>query len=126
MILIKKGLFALDSTELTFEGYDTGTYWNGWNRPYFTKEVAEKILSDNQKDADGEIQYDWSYDKQNDRFIVQWVNTSTAIHEEKEVANAEKIADEFGNTFIVYPIGEGWCWEGLCFTTTFYLFISLF
>lgn len=45
--IFTKGLFSLDG-ETHYEGYnEPDVYWNGFEVPYFTKEIAEKIVSDN-------------------------------------------------------------------------------
>ena len=46
---MRKSKFGIDTYEGEFVGYTTGYLWNGWATPYFTKEVADKILETQNK-----------------------------------------------------------------------------
>ena len=57
---MRKSRFCICDDEVAFVGYTSGYLWNGWATPYFTKEVADEILStqnqnyiDNKMDKDG-------------------------------------------------------------------------
>lgn len=86
----------------TFSGYTFNRYWNGWQMPMFTKEVAEEVCN---KYCDGEYST-WKFDKERDAFVI-----SKADDEENEVYEGFDIQTENGNIH-VYDIGSGnWIWD---------------
>ena len=52
-------LYGLDDCK----GYTTGGRWNGFEVPYFTKDVAERILS--------KLNYKYEYDEEKEEFHYQ-------------------------------------------------------
>lgn len=97
--------FCLDAIQGVFEGYTDGTTWNGWVCPYFTKGVAEQILSASEVNG-----YSHSYDEQQRGFIVQHrddldLTPEVFLAQEIEV-NDQKLE--------VFPIGSFfWSWESV-------------
>ena len=73
---------------------DPATHWNGWACPYFTKEVAEQVLSDTNSK--------WQYDAHLDGFLVDDVET-------RDVDTYAGVPTEHGT---LYPVGSmWWCWQ---------------
>ena len=64
---MRKTKFAIDGYDGTFEGYTDGRLWNGWDCPYFTKEVGMEICLENNKVND--IAYHMAYNEKTDSFI---------------------------------------------------------
>lgn len=88
-----------------FEAYSTGETWNGWKCPYFTKEVADKLMTYLLKEGAMEKAY---YDAEKDAYVL---HVADADADEIEVWESEitKINDEI---IKVYPIGVfSWCWS---------------
>jgi len=93
------GTFTLEGIEEKFEGWSDGLAWNGWERPCFTREVAERILQ-----ASG---YHWSYEPAEDELIV-----TTSPDAEPEHFRAETIELGDGGCATVHFLGAGsWMWE---------------
>lgn len=85
--------------ECKYMGFTQGQYWNGWECPYFTLEVAQQVAKDFSVFDDKLI-----YDEKSDSFIY-----STEDYPEGEF-------DTFSPVIIdgkkLYPIGAfSWCWE---------------
>jgi len=78
-----------------FSGYTDGTYWNGWEKPYFTKEEGIRMLP---------ILETARYDEATDRFIDE------SDGEEQEYPGKVIVVD--GQRIKVYGIGNGdWMWD---------------
>lgn len=93
------GTFSIDGIEGEFEGWADGTLWNGWEKPCFTRDVAERIVA-----ASG---YRWSYDASADEFAVV-----TSEEEDPERFTGEAIQLGDGGSVTAYFIGAGsWIWE---------------
>lgn len=99
----RKTKFAIeDGTE--YEGYTYNRYWNGWDMPMFTKEIAEKILKELTDETD-----DWQakYDNETDTFIFKYIDD-----EMEETEQGHDILSENGNVYHVYDIGAAsWIWS---------------
>jgi hypothetical protein len=50
MMDIQTGKFTIDG-ETVYNGVTMGDHWNGWEVPYFTAEVAQKIAADTSTSA---------------------------------------------------------------------------
>lgn len=100
---IEKAYFNIDSSKDYYEGYHNPEFrWNGWATPYFTKDVANKIL-ENMSINDCKI----SYDKDNNQYIVIFNNDD----EQKEIYEMEIINTDEGKKE-VYAIGScSWVWD---------------
>ena len=86
---------------IVLSGYhDPTVFWNGWNCPYFTKEVADKIVD---HFADPAI---LRYDEGNDVYVYYNENMDeTDYYEPTEIIAPDGIRK-------VYPIGSWfWTWE---------------
>jgi hypothetical protein len=93
------GTFALDGIDGEFEGWSDGSSWNGWEKPCFTREVAERIL-----EASG---YRWGYDPSADEFSVV-----TSEEDDPEQLKGEDIQLGDGGSATAYFVGAGaWIWE---------------
>jgi len=93
------GIFALDGIDGEFEGWSDGSLWNGWEKPSFSREVAERILK-----ASG---YRWSYDPSADEFSVV-----TSEEDEPEQFKGEAIQLGDGGSVTAYFVGAGaWVWD---------------
>lgn len=96
--LWRRTRFSLDGLDGSFEGWTNGELWNGWDRPFFESEEAQRLIS---QLTDSKPRFD----AQNDAFI-------TVSSDEDEVWQAETATLLGGRTIKVYPIGAGsWCWE---------------
>jgi len=94
-----RGTFSIDGVECEFEGWSDGTLWNGWEKPCFVREIAERVL-----EAAGAS---WTYDAMSDAFIV-----ATEDGEDHETFAAEAVQLGDGGTATAYSIGAGsWIWE---------------
>lgn len=56
--------FVVDAP--SYEGISLGEFWNGWECPYFTQDVAERIMADVRRE--GIRAY---YDGETDEFVVE-------------------------------------------------------
>jgi len=93
------GTFTLEGIEEKFEGWTDGLTWNGWARPCFTREVAERILQ-----ASG---HRWSYDPSADEFTV-----FTSEDDDPEQFKGETIQLGDGGSVSAYFVGAGaWVWD---------------
>ncbi len=93
------GTFSIDGMEGEFEGWSDGTFWNGWEKPCFTHEVAERIL-----EASG---YHWSHNAATDEFTVV-----TSDEDEPELFSGQAIQLGDGGSVTAYFVGAGaWIWE---------------
>jgi hypothetical protein len=93
------GTFSVEGTSGKFEGWSDGSSWNGWERPCFTREVAERIL-----EASG---HRWSYDPSADEFTV-----FTSEDDDPEQFKGESIQLGDGGSVTAYFVGAGaWIWE---------------
>jgi hypothetical protein len=93
------GTFYLEGIEGEFEGWSDGSSWNGWEKPCFTREVAERIL-----EASG---YRWSHDAATDEFTVV-----TSEEDEPELFSGQAIELGDGGSVTAYFIGAGsWIWD---------------
>ena len=95
----RKSRFALEGVPGTFGGWTDGRLWNGWERPHFEFDEANRLLHRLTDLA-------FRYDSAQDAFIVSdWSG-------EEEPWVAEVITPPDGEAIKVYPIGTGsWCWQ---------------
>lgn len=97
--------FCIDTLSDSFAGYTDGSTWNGWACPFFTKTVAEQILSASMSNG-----YSFSYDEQRRGFIVRHrddldLTPEVFLAQEIEV-NDQKLE--------VFPIGAySWSWKSV-------------
>ncbi len=103
---LHKATFSIDSIpDTTFDGYTNGDTWNGWACPYFEKSEAERVLQ-----ASEANHYIWSYDSNQDAFIVR--SNDDPEDYEPEIFEAVRRHVEGGGEVIVYGIGAySWIWE---------------
>ena len=96
---MRKSLFTIDGIWAMFEGYTDGKKCNGMARPYFTKEVADKIAETYNAEED---YCEMRYNAEKDCFETLTYNTE---HDE-----------EFKGVDIdgmhLYPVGNTW-WNDL-------------
>ncbi len=93
------GTFCLEGIDGEFEGWSDGSSWNGWEKPSFTREVAERILA--------ALGYRWSYDASVDEFTVV-----TSEEDEPERFTGEAIQLGDGGSVTAYFVGAGsWIWD---------------
>lgn len=95
---MRKTRFVIDSNEKSYEGYTDGALWNGWECPWFTKEVAEEMMRDFIKEG-GEAKYN----SETDSYTFLGENWGSA-----DVFGGEDVDTEDGIQHL-YPIGA-WCW----------------
>lgn len=92
--------FAVDGGP-AWEGWSTGQLWNGWEKPYFTKDVAEKLCAASCGPDDR-----WRYNVDTDEFGVKFDGV-----DEEDVFESITIEVD-GCKHRVYGIGAGsWCWD---------------
>ena len=97
MKTMRKTKFQICGDERVYEGYTDGSLWNGWECPWFTKEVAEQIMKDLNRDD-----VETSYSEATDSYIVYRAD------DVEDVFEGEYVATEDGGKHL-YPIGA-WCW----------------
>ena len=95
---MRKTRFVIDTNEKTYEGYTDGRLWNGWECPWFTKEVTEEMMQD-LRDEGVEVEYN----EKTDSYIIKDGNNETP-----DVFDGAHVETEDG-TLHLYPIGA-WCW----------------
>ena len=95
---MRKTKFTICDDERIYEGYTDGTLWNGWECPWFTKEVTEQIMRDLNKDG-----VKTEYDEERDSYIVEIEGC-----DEPDVFDGADVSVEDGFQRL-YPIGA-WCW----------------
>jgi len=103
---LRNATFVIESIpEETFQGYTDNDTWNGWACPYFKKSEAERVLR-----ASEANRYIWSYDTQQDAFVVR--SEDDPEDYEPEEFKAVKRTLEGGGEVTVYGIGAySWIWE---------------
>lgn len=101
IIKFTKSYFSIDIYNEYYEGYHNPEYrWNGWAAPYFTKEIADKIMQ-NMSSNDCRI----TYDKEKNQYVVIFND------EQEEIYNMEIINTDEGKKQ-VYSIGScSWTWD---------------
>jgi len=93
------GAFCLEGIDGDFSGWSDGTSWNGWEKPCFSREVAERVLQ-----SSG---YDWSYDAASDEFVVY-----SLVEDGPERFTSEFVKLGDGGTVKAYFVGAGsWIWD---------------
>ena len=86
---------------LIYEGYTDGNHWNGWARPWFTREVAEQIAKEVNTDAPNTEMY---YVGLIDAFV----------YKADDVEAPEVFKGKMCGDMLLYPIGNGsWIWDDL-------------
>ena len=97
--LFTQGVFCIDGVEGEFQGWSDGSVWNGWDKPFFSKDVSVQVLK-----AFGCF---WEYDAGKDVFIVK---TDSCEDAEEFAGISLELAD--GGRVHTYPVGAGsWIWE---------------
>jgi len=98
-------IFEIDGMYMA-KGYTLGDTWNGFECPFFTKEVAEEILQETiDTDLTQEYFVGFEYDEENDQFILKETD-------DKLLFPARKFRDVEGNVIPLYAIGACmWCWS---------------
>lgn len=91
---------ALDELA-AYEAYTKGEHWNGWECPYFTREVAEQVLT--------ELEREWVFNTETDSFEALPVGL---IDDETDAYQYQGITAVIDGTETrLYPIGAySWCW----------------
>lgn len=95
---MRKTRFEICDDERNYEGYTDGRLWNGWECPWFTKEVTEQIMRDLNSDG-----VETEYDAATDSYIIQVENC-----DQPDVFEGYDVETEDGIKHL-YPIGA-WCW----------------
>jgi hypothetical protein len=96
-----KSVFTTDNIHV-FEGYTKGDKWNGWDTPYFTKDVALKVLEWLKQRLD---YHKSEYDSKLDAMITAYESDDVEVWEGMDIVVN-------GETIHVYPIGAySWIWE---------------
>lgn len=104
-IKLKEEIFEIDGM-YKVKGYSFGDYWNGFECPFFTEDVATAILEET-LDADLTQDYflSYEYDEEKDMFILETRNIDLEFE-------AIYIETEAGKRIALYPIGSWiWCWS---------------
>ena len=95
---MRKTRFGICDNEKSYEGYTDGRLWNGWECPWFTKEMAEEIMRDLNKDG-----VETEYNPETDSYIIK-----SEDWDEPDVFDGNDVKTEDGIQHL-YPIGA-WCW----------------
>jgi hypothetical protein len=104
--LMPPAMFRIDSAAgpRFYEGYYNEETWNGWEVPYFTKEVAERIVSDLRDSGDEAIE----------NASIDWECNMLIINDDEDMMQefSSLTAEKDGQEVPVYSIGgRCWCWE---------------
>lgn len=96
-----KDKFYIDGVGPEFDGYhDPSVLWNGWECPFFTKEVADEITK---TFTDESVTFE--YDESGKKYIITWNGEDT---EEVPMTRRETVDGELD----LFPLGYyGWCWN---------------
>ena len=98
---LKPATFTIDDIH-PFEGYDEEYYWNGWECPWFTKEVGDAIVN-YYKDT-------MYFDEKEDAFV--FTAPYGNIDEEDPDYFAGQDIETVDGVKHLYPIGNGsWTWD---------------
>lgn len=98
---MRKTRFVIDTNEQTYEGYTDGRLWNGWECPWFTKEVADEMMRDLNKEG-----VETEYHHKTDSYIIK-----SEDWDEPDVFDGRDIITEDGPMHL-YPIGAAcWIWD---------------
>ena len=101
---MRKTLFTIDGVDAIFEGYAEEGHWNGWAKPWFTKEVGMKIVEIFNKGAHPIKDSYMRYDAENDIFIRKDI-----CYDEPEIYKGYDV-----DGMHLYPIGNMcWIWDNL-------------
>ena len=93
------GTYALEGLDGQFAGWSDGSCWFGWEKPCFSREVAEGIVR-----ATGRR---WTYEERTDAFVVA---NSAGRGFDHFVGEVIELGD--GGSATVYFIGAGsWTWD---------------
>ena len=96
---MRKAKFTIDGFDAVFEGYTDGTYWNGWAKPWFTKEVGDRIVKANNS-VNG-LAYHMSYNAKTDSFIRLDEDFEPEVYQGVDIDGLH-----------LYPIGNMcWIWD---------------
>lgn len=95
--------FGMDGIEKTFKGYTFNQYWNGWDCPYFTKEVADEICKELYTD-----EFRCYYDPNTDTYYCK---DDYSGYEREEIGHPTDINTPNGNLKVYDFSYGGWCWS---------------
>lgn len=102
----RKTSFSIDG-EKSFKGYTFNRNWNGFECPYFTKEVSMEICKEFSFKYDETEECRCFYDKETDTFYCEDYNCD---YERQEIGHPTEINTEHGK-IKVYDFGyAGWVW----------------
>ena len=97
--LWRSSLFSLESVDGAFKAWTNGRLWNGWEKPHFELQEAQKLIA---AMNDPKIRYDSAKDL--------FITGNGEIDD--EVWPGQVLIALGPNHVKVYPIGAGsWCWE---------------
>ncbi len=98
---LRPGVFYGDWAEAKYPGLHSGQRWNGWAQPYFTREVAQRVIDDiNNSRTMASNAEDAVYDAAKDAFLV-----------DDGEGNIETFSGEDISGQHLYDFGGGWCWS---------------
>ena len=103
----RKAKFSIEECP-EFEGYTFNQYWNGWDCPYFTKDVAMEVCKEFSYEYNDEEECRCFYDEETDTFYCEDWNYD---YERQEIGHPTEINTEDG-VIKVYDFGyAGWIWS---------------
>lgn len=103
----RKAKFGIEDSA-SFTGYTFNQYWNGWDCPYFTKEIAMEVCKEFSYKYDEEIECRCFYDEATDTFYCEDDNTD---YGKQEIGTPTEINTPDGK-LKVYDFGvAGWIWS---------------
>lgn len=103
----RKTKFSIDDNK-SFEGYTFNEYWNGWDCPYFTKDVAMEICKEFSCKYDENEEFRCFYDEDSDTFYSEDWNTD---YEREEIGCPTEINTEDGMIKVYNFSYAGWTWS---------------
>ena len=95
-----KAVFSIDGSG-AYVGVHDNTYWNGWAKPWFTKEEAIRFLESQQDSG----YWTYSYDEGNDTFIMTEVENNDPSYWKGEEIDGV-IRYDIGASYLVWVTEE--------------------
>ncbi len=90
--ILRRANFTIEYLGHAFPGMTQGKYWNGWAKPYFSFDVAQRVAA----------LMGGRYDEEADAFVFY-----DEVSDHTETFAAQSVGGEK-----VYPVGAGsWCWD---------------
>lgn len=98
----RAGFFTLDGAQWVLPGYTNDRHWNGWEVPYFDREVVNLLMRLTNTDPEF-VTHFWVGDK--------LAYTDGQYPDEPACEFDPKQIEVDGQTITVWDFGDGWTWN---------------